>query len=169
MLRLLAEYTGDQGMAFPPQMTNLNPNMNLKKQELMSPYTTIPDIPSFKPLPGFVKPLPKSIEADDLSYLQSKGALTLPSDDFQDALIWSFFEYVYPFMPVLDLDQFLQSVYHRDGSAGQISLLLLQAVLFAGTAHVKMSFLKDAGFQSRRQARKAFFQKVRVRTDLAPR
>lgn len=117
--------------------------------------------PLLKQLPQYIRTLPTNIAVDDLTYLSSKGALEIPTPDLRNALIWSFFEYVYPFMPILDFDQFLQSINVQDGS-NPISLLLFQAVLFAGTAHVEMSYLKRAGFQTRRDARKAFFQKVRV-------
>jgi hypothetical protein len=100
--------------------------------------------------------------ADDLIYLQSKGALTLPSHDCQQELIWSFFEYVYPLMPIVDLDEFVKILQDTDGNSGCTSLLLLQAILFAGTAYVKLDHLRAAGFSTRKEARKAFFQRVRV-------
>lgn len=126
------------------------------------PGSKLMDIPDFMHLPGFIKPLSTRLANDDLAFLHSKGALNLPSRDCQDALLWSFFEYVYPFMPILDLDQFLQAVENEDGKAGKISLLLFQAVLFTGTAHVPLHHLQNAGFTTRKNARKAFFQRVRV-------
>ncbi|KAH6974267.1 fungal-specific transcription factor domain-containing protein [Ilyonectria sp. MPI-CAGE-AT-0026] len=116
-------------------------------------------------LPAFIKPLSTRLAIDDLAFLHAKGALNLPSRDCQDALLWSFFEYVYPFMPILDLDQFLQAVENDDGKAGKISLLLFQAVLFTGTAHVPLHHLQNAGFTTRKNARKAFFQRVRFLYD----
>ncbi|KAK7408249.1 hypothetical protein QQX98_009561 [Neonectria punicea] len=162
MLNLLAEYTGDQATAFEQGL--LKPE---ERSRLPLPITDpSPSAATTSPnLPGFIKPLSYCIASDELEYLQSKGALTLPEEEFQNALIWSFFEYVYPYMPVVDLEEFLEPVYNRDGSSGQISLLLFQAVLFAGTAHVKMDHLNQVGFKTRREARKAFFLRVRLLYD----
>lgn len=117
-------------------------------------------------LPGFITTLVTQIPAEDMVYLYMKGALTLPSADVQNALLRSFFDYVYPFMPILDLDGFTQSVAARNGTSGKLSLLLFQAVLFAGTAHVSMDHLRNAGFRTRRQARKTLFQRTRVELSL---
>ncbi|KAM5356875.1 hypothetical protein ACJ41O_003521 [Fusarium nematophilum] len=160
MLHLLAEYTGDHGTTLGTSFLRSEEQRLHIPTASPSPLVSLPSS-----LPGFIKPLPSGFASDDLTYLQAKGALILPNEQFQNALIWSFFEYVYPFMPVVDLEQFLESVHGRDGSSGQISLLLFQAVLFAGTAHVKMDHLKEVGFQTRRQARKAFFQRVRLLYD----
>lgn len=65
-------------------------------------------------------------------------------------------------MPLLDMQEFLAIVNTTDGSRGQVSLFLYQAVMFAATAFVDMKHLRDAGFASRKAARKAFFQRARV-------
>jgi len=113
-------------------------------------------------LPAFIKPLPDRIGADDVKYLQLKGALTLPSPPVQSALLKAYVEFVHPYMPLLELHDFLGRINSRDGQCGQLSLLLYQAVMFTGSAFVKSKFLSDAGFSSRRIARKAFFQRARV-------
>jgi hypothetical protein len=112
-------------------------------------------------LPKYVRPL-TSLPPDDMAYLHAEGALDLPDGTLQNALLRAFFEYVHPYVPTLDLDSFLHCIETHDGSAGQISLLLLQAVFAAGTAHVELDHLRDAGFQTRKQARTAFMKKVRV-------
>lgn len=97
-----------------------------------------------------------------MQYLSLKGALTLPGIPLQNALIQSYIEYVYPYMPLIDLHGFLNIVDRRDGVNGQTSLLLYQSIMFAATAFVDMKYLRDAGFTTRKAARKAFFQKTRV-------
>ncbi|KAH7140253.1 fungal-specific transcription factor domain-containing protein [Dactylonectria estremocensis] len=145
--------------------------LDILGQNVVKRHPPTPSAPKQNPaanslgLPAFIKPLPARFDSDDLDFLRSKGALTLPSRECQDALLWSFFEYVYPFMPILDLDQFLHSVEDADGKAGKISLLLFQAVLFTGTAHVPLHHLQNAGFTTRKNARKAFFQRVRLLYD----
>lgn len=112
-------------------------------------------------LPQYVRPL-TSLPPDDMTYLHNEGALDLPDGALQNALLRAFFEYVHPYVPTLDLDGFLHAIETHDGSAGQVSLLLLQAVLAAGTAHVELEFLRNAGFQTRKQARTTFMKRVRV-------
>jgi hypothetical protein len=119
-----------------------------------------PDV--FGQLPLFVKPLPSKIEPEDVKYLHAKGALSLPSLELQNALLKAYVEYVHPYMPLLELHDFLNKVNNTDGLAGQVSLFVYQAVLFAGTAFVETKYLREAGYPSRRAARKTFFQRTRV-------
>ncbi|CAI4220060.1 unnamed protein product [Parascedosporium putredinis] len=94
-------------------------------------------------IPAFLKPIPPKVDATDTQYLLSKGAFTLPGVEFQNALLKAFIEYVHPFIPVLDLVEFLSIIHNRDGSRGQTSLVLYQAVMFSGSAFVSMEILHD--------------------------
>ncbi|KAK6079400.1 cutinase transcription factor 1 beta [Seiridium cupressi] len=116
-------------------------------------------------LPAFIRPLPAKIAAEDVSYLHVKGALTLPSLPLQNALLRAYVEYVHPYMPLLELHDFLSAINSVDGLCGQISLFLYHAVMFAGTAYVDVKYLKEAGYASRKAARKAYFQKTRLLYD----
>ncbi|KAK8111844.1 uncharacterized protein PG998_008301 [Apiospora kogelbergensis] len=116
-------------------------------------------------LPGFIRPLPSKIAPEDVNYLYMKGALTLPSPALQNALLRSYVEYVHPYMPLMELHDFLAAINSTDGLYGQISLFLYHAVMFASTAYVDVKFLKEAGYPSRKAARKAFFQKTRLLYD----
>lgn len=100
--------------------------------------------------------------ADDIQYLWKKGALAIPDIAFRNALLQAFIEYVYPYMPLLELHDFLRIVDRNDGESGKISLVLFQAVMFAGTAFVDKSYLTAAGYPTRKAARKAFYQRARV-------
>lgn len=120
----------------------------------------IPDAAS--QLPAFVRPLPAKIAPEDVQYLVIKGALTLPDIPLQNALLQCYIEYVYPYMPLIDLHNFLSVVDRRDGVNGQTSLLLYQSIMFSAVAFVDMKHLREAGYSSRKAARKAFFQKTRV-------
>jgi hypothetical protein len=119
-------------------------------------------------LPAFVRPLPSRIAAEDVTYLQVKGALTLPSVPLQNALLQAYVEYVHPYMPLMELHEFLAIVNRRDGVNGQLSLFLYHAVMFSATAFVDMSYLREAGYSTRKAARKSFFQKTRVSRILPP-
>ncbi|KAK8135845.1 fungal-specific transcription factor domain-containing protein [Apiospora sp. TS-2023a] len=116
-------------------------------------------------LPGFIRPLPSKIAPEDVNYLHMKGALTLPSPSLQNALLRAYVEYVHPYMPLMELHDFLAAINSTDGLYGQISLFLYHAVMFASTAYVDVKYLKEAGYSSRKAARKAFFQKTRLLYD----
>lgn len=114
------------------------------------------------PLPVSFRPLPASITVEDAIHLQNRGALAVPSIELQNALFLAFVNYVYPYMPVLDLQQFVDALNCRDGRKGRVSLLLFHAVMFAGTAFVDIKWLRDAGCVTRIKARRAFFLKTKV-------
>ena len=116
-------------------------------------------------LPVFLIPLPARITAEEAEFLHVRGALTLPGLALQNALLESYVEYVHPFMPLMELHDFLTIVDSPEGWHGQVSLLLYQAVMFAATAFVDIVELKKEGYFDRKAARKAFFRKVRVSGD----
>ncbi|KAL1910191.1 hypothetical protein Sste5344_003805 [Sporothrix stenoceras] len=64
-------------------------------------------------------------------------------------------------MPTIDLDDFLGSITTAD-DRNPVSLLLFQAVMFAGVTFVDAKFLRARGYDSRKAARKAFFSRVRL-------
>ena len=113
-------------------------------------------------LPSYVRALPPRITADDIEYLQRKGALTVPDTRLRNELLRSYVQYVHPYMPLLDLKDFLDPIEKNDGSS-PVSLLLFQAVMFAASAYIDMRFLHAQGFDNRKAARKLFFQRARVR------
>lgn len=119
-------------------------------------------------LPAFVKPLPSRIASEDVKYLHMKGALSLPNHPLQTALLQAYVEYVHPYMPLVDLNEFLAIVNSREGLCGQVSLFLYQAVMFAATAFVDMKALREAGYSTRKAARRSFFQKTRVSLAVPP-
>ena len=90
------------------------------------------------------------------------GALSLPGVESQNALLRAYFEFTYPYMPILDISDFLGALTGQNGSLGQVSLFLFQAILFSGAAHVQLDCLKAAGFATRKQAREELFRRVRV-------
>ncbi|KAK3945197.1 cutinase transcription factor 1 beta 2 [Diplogelasinospora grovesii] len=116
-------------------------------------------------LPPFVKPVPARIEAEDVKYLCAKGALTLPSTRLQNALLKAYVEYVHPYMPLMELHEFLAAINSRDGSAGQVSLFLYHAVMFVSAAFVDTRLLQEAGYEDKKTARKAFFTRTRLLYD----
>ena len=113
-------------------------------------------------LPYFIKPLPIRIGPDEAAYLETKGALTVPSNGLRSELLRAYIEFVHPYMPLIDLYDFVMIIESGSGVLGRISLILFQAVMFAGSAYVDMQHLHNAGYLSRKEARKDFFQRTRV-------
>ena len=66
-----------------------------------------------------------------------------------------------PFLPVLDLGEFLEATKGEAGTK-KISLVLFQAVMFAGSAFVDIHKLHSEGFATHKHARSAYYERVRV-------
>ncbi|KAI9826815.1 MAG: hypothetical protein M1832_005753 [Thelocarpon impressellum] len=116
-------------------------------------------------LPTYVRPLPARVAPEDEEYLWKKGALAVPAIQLRNELLQAYLDYVHPYMPLLDWQQFVRAV-EGNGAEGQTSLLLLQAVMFAGSPYVDMRSLRSAGFTTRKAARKALFQKAKLLYDV---
>lgn len=130
---------------------------------------TSPFFPPFKlqnevVLPKYVPSIPNRILAEDVDYLQRKGAFLIPEVHLRNELLRCYVQYVHPYMPLLELQELLTAVGKSDGSS-TISLLLFQAVMFAGTAYIDMRYLTAQGYDSRKAARKAFFQRAKLLYD----
>lgn len=126
-----------------------------------APYTP-PSVPDSDPVPDFFRPTPPRIDPEAASFLQSKGALAIPEPELRNALLQSYAEFVDPSMPILELGSFLTTVQQADGALGKVSLLVFQAVMYAGSSFVDLACLRRAGFSSRQQARRCLYQKARV-------
>lgn len=143
--------------------------------------TSLSGIPK---LPKIFAPFPRHLDTHDLTYLHSRGALILPTEPLQIALLKAYVEFVHPNFPLLDLEEFLSIVKYgfagledekgkgvERESAGKkhISFLLFQAVMFAAVEFVGLKSLKEAGYKSKRGAKVALFARVRVRSSKSER
>ncbi|KAL5347528.1 hypothetical protein ACLOAV_007840 [Pseudogymnoascus australis] len=116
-------------------------------------------------LPTYIQPLPTCMESEDMMHLWKKGATVIPDIAFRNELLRSYIEFVHPYMPLLDVHDFLRIVDEGTGENGRVSLLLFQAVMFAGVAFADRSYLTAAGYPTRRSARKAFYLRTRALYD----
>ncbi|KAJ5714181.1 uncharacterized protein N7483_011362 [Penicillium malachiteum] len=124
----------------------------------LAPYNTL--------LPSYLKPPSSKIQAEDLNFLIRKGALDIPPAALREEILKAYIRHVHPHMPFLDLNVFSDAIFNSHvGSNGQdgISLLLFQAVMFAGAFFVDLKHLYAAGFLSRRNALEILFERARVR------
>ena len=141
-------------------LTSASIHGDRKATRVESPHPPPPPLKHI--LPSYLKPLPQRMTSVDIDYLFAKGALSLPEPSVRNALLRSYIEYVHPYMPLVEIHELLQTINDGTGETGRISLLLFQAIMFAGTAFVDLEFLKAAGYSNRKAARKAYFQKARV-------
>jgi len=108
---------------------------------------------------------------EDVEYLKRKGATGVPLEALREHLVNAYFLYVHPYMPLID-EQDFRRIVNKDWSNfdsttqrdERLSLLLYQAILFAGSAFVPMYVLRAGGYTTRKSARKAFFSRTRVCT-----
>jgi len=92
----------------------------------------------------------------------AKGAYTLPEQSIVEQILQSYAKWHHSLMPILDIDSFLRHIAADNINQGKISILLLQAMLYTGAAHVDIACLRRAGYNDRHAARSAFYQKARV-------
>jgi hypothetical protein len=65
-------------------------------------------------------------------------------------------------MPIIDLAGFCNVLGCTSGSRGQVSLLLYQAVLFAGSAFLRSDVLVDEGYADTKSLRKDLYKRTEV-------
>jgi hypothetical protein len=112
-------------------------------------------------LPDYVQPLSDDLDVEDLKILQEKGAFSVPHKNLLDELLLHHILYVHPFLPLLNLEEFHETI-KEGGNSNKISLLLLQAVLFSAVPFVDLHLLEAEGYDDRESARRKCFEKVRV-------
>lgn len=115
-------------------------------------------------IPVYIQPLSARLKPVDIEYISKKGALAIPDDELQAELIRKYVECVYAFMPTLDLRAFLSPIVRRDAGAA-VSLLVFQAVMFAGSAFIDIDYITSRGYPDRRSMRKEFFERTRLLYD----
>lgn len=95
--------------------------------------TSQPPLSTFE-LPKYIKSLPNKRPIEDLEYLHRKGAFSFPEEPLRTELLRAHFNFVHPYMPLIDKREFLQAIGSQDGKRGKVGLLLYQAIMFAGSA-----------------------------------
>ncbi|KIW87818.1 uncharacterized protein Z519_11402 [Cladophialophora bantiana CBS 173.52] len=111
-------------------------------------------------LPKYITPLPKTLSTEDLLHLQRKGAFDIPDSATRDLLLTTYAKWVYPFAPMLDLEEILSAV-SSNGNTGTTSLLLFQAMMFAATAYINA----DNHRGRHKKTRCVFYERARLLHD----
>lgn len=79
--------------------------------------------------PFFLSDRLSSLEPEDLTFLSSKGSLSIPSRAYTKEFVTQYFVRIHPILPVLDEIQFWNAF--EGNSTEKVSLFVFQALLFA--------------------------------------
>lgn len=143
-------------------------NENSRVQSISGWLTSIErdEANSWQRLPHFIEPISeKRVSAGHLKFLDSQGTFDLPPRSLQRALIEAYAEFAYPYMPLIQLHEFLGSLDVADnGHSKRYSLLLYLGILFAGAAFVDPKALEEdtCGFSTRKKARRELMKRATV-------
>ena len=134
------------------------------REEQQSPA---PDLCRARPdilasLPEHFKPHSPALDPNALDFLYSSGALMLPSPAVQGSLIRAYARGVHANMPCVDIHHVAGALGPVSATRASISLMLYQAVMFAGSIFVSPNELECMGYETRRVAMDDLFRRVKV-------
>ncbi|EXJ66720.1 uncharacterized protein A1O5_09915 [Cladophialophora psammophila CBS 110553] len=115
--------------------------------------------------PKYIRRASACLEVDDVERLQTKGAFIIPDTALRNELLRCYVQYVHPYLPVLELEDFLAAI-EKDDATETVSLLLFQAVMFAATPYAALRTLAAHGYHDRRKARRSFYLRVKLLCDM---
>lgn len=95
-----------------------------------------------------------------MALLQRRGAFEIPERAFMLELLTSYCNWVHPQLPFLNLRPFVDAVVGENGQ--KASLLLFQAVMFAGAAHLDDEAVRLHCCTSRHETQDRMFNRVKV-------
>lgn len=118
---------------------------------------------STRELPDCFQPMPNHLKEADVAYMRAKGALNIPHEGLRNEIIRCYFEYIHPFLPLLDSMELLRVVDPSISSTGpKISLLLFHSVMFAAVPFVDDALVRHEDYANLKAARRGFFEKCKV-------
>lgn len=115
-------------------------------------------------LPAYITPLSSDIDPGNLQFLVQRDALAFPPPDIVDDLIQMFVCYVYPLLPIVRLDTFLDALEGKEGNT--ISPLPFQAILLAGAVFADFSKSRHPSFQQSKEVQKMLFGRAKLLYDM---
>ncbi|KAJ3464877.1 hypothetical protein MRS44_009663 [Fusarium solani] len=104
-----------------------------------------------------------NIDTETFDYLKKRGCFDLPALDIQQTLVQAYFHYVHPFFPVVHVSSFLKT-FESPGQNG-VCLHLLWSVFLAATNFADMTTVQSAGYESRKDMKRAMFSRAKALYD----
>ncbi|KAJ9618367.1 hypothetical protein H2204_013041 [Knufia peltigerae] len=117
-------------------------------------------------LPSFIRPIPPLADAATIEFCKKKTAFDIPDGRIVKALLQSYFDFVNPFLPLFNKEEVYRMLEHGSGTSQeaqptpQLSLLVFQALLFAGSGFVDTEVINAMGFDHRDQARRVLYTRA---------
>lgn len=104
------------------------------------------------------------LDQHDIAFLESKGCLMVPSRPFLEEFIGQYFLHIQPSTPIMDESVFwhLFRRIHDVTSTPKLPLLLLQAIVFAGSPYISLETAQNCGFQNKRDAWNTLYKRAKV-------
>ncbi|RMJ08344.1 hypothetical protein CDV36_012053 [Fusarium kuroshium] len=99
----------------------------------------------------------------DIEFLNSEGCFELPAPAILDQFLRQYFTNVHPLLPMLSEQDFWDARSRPDPPQSKmLSLLLVQAMLFAACSFMPLQTINRLGYDSIRSARSAFYRKSKL-------
>ncbi|RTE70049.1 hypothetical protein BHE90_015560 [Fusarium euwallaceae] len=99
----------------------------------------------------------------DIEFLNSEGCFELPAPTILDQFLRQYFTNVHPLLPMLSEQDFWDARSRPDPPQSKmLSLLLVQAMLFAACSFMPLKTINRLGYDSIRSARSAFYRKCKL-------
>ena len=105
--------------------------------------------------------VPTRMDEIESVILRKRGALSLPPKDLCDKIVLAYFKWVAPIVPVIDKVSFMQ---HYGNIKNPPSMLLMQAILLAGSRVCSVPLLPDAS-GTMIPAQNLFYQRAKALYD----
>ncbi|KAK7403503.1 hypothetical protein QQX98_010733 [Neonectria punicea] len=108
------------------------------------------------------------IPQQDANYLEAQGCMRVPMRPYLDELVQQYFLHIQPFLPLLNEGDFWELYYHgpHQAPAEPMSLLLLQAMLFAACTFISDSTMGALGHRDIRSMRATFLRRTKLLYDM---
>ncbi|KAL4885471.1 hypothetical protein BJY04DRAFT_214269 [Aspergillus karnatakaensis] len=104
---------------------------------------------------------PKHLAAHDIDLLKAKGAFIYPSTEIMDEMITIFLDRFYPIYSVVNPIDLRKAQQER-----KLPWILLHSVCFIAVTFGELSIAYKAGFASRAQARRVYYNRAKALFDL---
>ncbi|KFZ17829.1 hypothetical protein V501_01538 [Pseudogymnoascus sp. VKM F-4519 (FW-2642)] len=105
-----------------------------------------------------------SLDPEDLGYLRLKGAFVFPEARIRDELVRTYFHYVHPFFPIVDVQDFLPN--HESAALDRISAHLLWSMYLAASNFLEEDVVRAAGFTTRKEMKRSIYRKAKALYDM---
>ncbi|CAG8137722.1 unnamed protein product [Penicillium olsonii] len=108
----------------------------------------------------------RNLSPQDFNCLESQGCLKVPVPDYLDDFVHQYFLHVHPMLPLINEGNFWDLYSNReDNPHGTISLLVLQAMLFASCNFISLSTVHALGYPSIRVMRASYYRHAKLLYD----